>query len=723
MMIDYSWVSWFGELVGKIADNGKDYLIGKANAVNWGRDRDKVPLLQHGNGNIDPLSFIYFLAQRITAKQFKPVFQSVHKEFDITSKLPTNLRIIPIPPPNAQALFHLGKGTYRPELFWHLFERSAREAPQIDSGDFDPALQVKNVGIKKLTQTLFIVNPCYFLPADESNKALPQPEFQQDVRDYDEYVARMDAIKRMFPGCEPYEINTFLDTQRRSKTRLITPETQFFHINSDVKVHGPDHWEETKELPEGTKTFKEHNCVYIGDERKDDPRSKDDRPPRDRLSRDVAEPKRGDIIFVRFRSTEGRAIGVVEQNAYRPSGWSPEKNIAVHWINKKSGHIDEGLGHVSFRKIQQGTGTDNKIRNAEAYKDTFHLIEHWQNGNEAETGQSQSDSETESQAKKMTQKEDRSISPSLNTILFGPPGTGKTWETASHSVAIIDGKNPSDLAKREVRESVKRRFEELKEQERVEFVTFHQSYAYEDFIEGIRPDLKTGELTYKLHEGIFKRICQRACKDPDNKYVLIIDEINRGNIAKIFGELITLIEPSKRLGNEDEAKATLPYSPDPFGVPPNLYILGTMNTADRGIALLDTALRRRFHFVERMPNPELVEKNIECVDGQALLKAINRRIRAKLDREHQIGHTYFMGKTSIKELADAFQHQIMPLLQECFYDDWEKIRFVLNENPFVKEEPSPAGDGDSERPLLEVLPHDDEQWRQAESYQKIYAAD
>ena len=231
------------------------------------------------------------------------------------------------------------------------------------------------------------------------------------------------------------------------------------------------------------------------------------------------------------------------------------------------------------------------------------------------------------------------------------------------------------------------------------------------------------ELAYELRNGIFKALALRARKNENQRYVLIIDEINRGNIAKIFGELITLIEPSKRLGGEDETKATLPYSQEWFGVPANLHILGTMNTADRGIALLDTALRRRFHFIERMPNPELVEKDIEGVDGQALLKAINQRIRAKLDREHQIGHTYFMGKTSIKGLADAFQHQIMPLLQECFYDDWEKIRFVLNENPFVKKEPSPAGDGDSERPLLEVLPHDDEQWRQAESYQNIYKAE
>ena len=272
-----------------------------------------------------------------------------------------------------------------------------------------------------------------------------------------------------------------------------------------------------------------------------------------------------------------------------------------------------------------------------------------------------------------------------------------------------------------MRKHTKKRFDELKEQGRIEFVTFHQNYTYEDFIEGIRPVLNQNELSYELHEGIFKKIAQTAQGDGDNRYVLIIDEINRGNIAKIFGELITLIEPSKRLGEDDEARVTLPYSGKPFGVPNNLYILGTMNTADRSIALLDTALRRRFHFIERMPNPDLVEKHIEGVDGQELLKAINARIKAKLDREHQIGHTYLIGIKNIESLAHAFQRNILPLLQEYCYDDWQKIQHVLNGNPFVHQDPSAPSDSDADRPMLELLPHDDARWRQAESYQKIYA--
>lgn len=211
-------------------------------------------------------------------------------------------------------------------------------------------------------------------------------------------------------------------------------------------------------------------------------------------------------------------------------------------------------------------------------------------------------------------------------------------------------------------------------------------------------------------------------------YVLIIDEINRGNIAKIFGELITLIESSKRIGGDDEATATLPYSQDSFGVPDNLYIIGTMNTADRSIAPLDTALRRRFEFVEMMPDLEhhKISTNIEGVNCQELLAAMNKRIRFLFDREHQIGHTYFMDIDDMESLAATFKSQIIPLLQEYFYDNWEKIDLVLNCNGFVHETPFESDLFknsdliDEERKIYE-LSDDDGKWEDPESYWAIYA--
>ncbi|MDD9883581.1 MAG: AAA family ATPase [Gammaproteobacteria bacterium] len=451
----------------------------------------------------------------------------------------------------------------------------------------------------------------------------------------------------------------------------------------------------------------------------------------------------------------------------------------------------------------------------------------------------------------------------LNQILFGPPGTGKTYNTVNHALAIIEGKPVEDI-ERENRASVKERFERLKQSGQIAMVTFHQSFAYEDFIEGIKPVLEddSDSVKYEIVDGVFKQIANRARENigdssqetetfdldvllqdfaqhinkkqeqgetvelwPNGRlivetktyndrvsftlhsentqeykvsskiirrdyrnfltetikrytdikptrssisgyhgdapylwelmkmikkyqdeewrtvnksvrgrqnYVLIIDEINRGNIAKIFGELITLIEPSKRLAAADEATVTLPYSKDeeePFGVPDNLHLIGTMNTADRSIALLDTALRRRFEFVEMMPQPNHpdINSDIDGVNCRKLLAAINKRISVLLDREHQIGHSYLIGIRDMTELARVFQRRIMPLLQEYFYDDWERIYLVLNKNAFVRARKTDedlfagAETVDADRSFYELLDAKDANWKAPDNYRKIYA--
>ncbi|MFL9863084.1 AAA family ATPase [Paraburkholderia fungorum] len=241
--------------------------------------------------------------------------------------------------------------------------------------------------------------------------------------------------------------------------------------------------------------------------------------------------------------------------------------------------------------------------------------------------------------------------------------------------------------------------------QRYSFVTFHQSYGYEEFVEGLRPvldgDIEASEIQYEIRSGVFKDLCRRARLDPEQRFAMVIDEINRGNISKIFGELITLIEPDKREGAENAVSLTLPYSGEIFSVPPNVDIIGTMNTADRSLALLDTALRRRFEFVPVMPDARdepgaplsglRVTVGEQIIDIPRILSAVNQRVGALYDRDHCIGHAYFTplakvpdGDERLVALQQVFSTRILPLLEEYFFEDWQKIRLVLADNQKIE---------------------------------------
>lgn len=228
--------------------------------------------------------------------------------------------------------------------------------------------------------------------------------------------------------------------------------------------------------------------------------------------------------------------------------------------------------------------------------------------------------------------------------------------------------------------------------------TFHQSYGYEEFIEGLRAATDDeGNINYSVEPGEFLKLCRRAEQDPSHQYAMFIDEINRGNISKIFGELISLVEIDKRAGSQHPMTIQLAYSGKPFSVPSNVDIIGTMNTADRSLALMDTALRRRFDFIEMMPDSTLFVGHdvIDIGSGNTLnlgklLDRLNQRIEVLYDREHTLGHAFFYpAYQAVKNgdhagallaLKEAFQTKVIPLLQEYFYEDWQKIRLVLGDN-------------------------------------------
>ncbi|BEJ72678.1 AAA family ATPase [Campylobacter jejuni] len=448
----------------------------------------------------------------------------------------------------------------------------------------------------------------------------------------------------------------------------------------------------------------------------------------------------------------------------------------------------------------------------------------------------------------------------LNQILYGSPGTGKTYHTIDKALEIL-GKNL------ESRDDKKAKFDEYVKKGQIVFTTFHQSYGYEEFVEGIKPRIdskeNSKEIEYEIKDGIFKELCEKAldnyensilnadelnkkielkekvenflnwlletnepigktkggnffvveidnktiviysegverfdgifnlnlsifmellkCKDEFNNatemfkkvfnrdyadrthtyyfnlvkkfkayeekqltakiennknndnslkpYIIIIDEINRGNLSKIFGELITLIEPSKRIGEKEELKVTLPCSGEKFGVPKNVYIIGTMNTADRSITSLDTALRRRFEFVEMMPDVSKLSMDCEGINLQELLKAINTRIEYLLDREKTIGHAFFVSVENLEDLKKVFQNKIIPLLQEYFYNDYALINAVLNDNGMIFEDKKDdkylqkiknLDSVNSERSIYNIASFDDKIWDKIEIYQAIY---
>ena len=387
-----------------------------------------------------------------------------------------------------------------------------------------------------------------------------------------------------------------------------------------------------------------------------------------------------------------------------------------------------------------------------------------------------------------------------NLILYGPPGTGKTYQTVNYALAIIENKKLEDIAQ-EPRQELLNRFNVYKEKQQIAFITFHQNYGYEDFIQGLRPNTNVGTLHFERRDGIFKRMADRARKnldtyrqqqhfkkkfedllnellikniDPETEeievkldsshriyqsiiifdmtettlfykrrtkrniikdeqkemsienlkmlyeddthikdainqkyyeavvhavktyeenhkperslqqlqsYVIIIDEINRANISRVFGELITLIEPDKRYGNENSLSATLP-SGENFTVPTNLHILGTMNTADRSIALIDTALRRRFVFEAKYPNADLV------VDAEvkAIFTTLNEKIlQEKQSPDYLIGQAFFINKT-LTDLPQLFNQQLIPLLLEYFPNRRETVLTILQDMGLPVEE-------------------------------------
>ena len=718
----YQWTAWFTELASKIADGDEGYLADRAKQVDWTASGGKPSLLGYPDENIDPFSFIYSIAGHGAGKpNRKRVYPSVANAFDMNTSLTVDSDdAFFFPAASRRNLLFHNKGGGDPQLLWRLFRCAVSEPESLEAQDFELALKIGGVKRAKLTQALFLINPSQFIPCDDKMVPLAKPpagEFN-----WEKYREWLQAVRELFPGCEPYEINLF--AYLHSSGRLPVRIDRCFQISTHAHALDPsdpsgDYWNGTDARLEHL-YFEPNNWVFPGGpgRGKNWAQGPQDSGP----NYPLREPQPGDVMLVRTRNRGGRGIGVVYRNDYADR-LAQDSRIHVIWVNRKSGELSRETPAPGFppakergfsRALEKTTET---FRSTQTYGKTFALLDRL-NGRE------------ESAANQQTSNGADVKYPS-NQILYGPPGTGKTYHTVNYALAIIDQVNTENV-ERNVERFRSLRFDPISGTGRIAMVTFHQNFGYEDFIEGIRPELddKGGDrIRYKLRDGIFKQIANaaRAESDKRKRFVLIIDEINRGNIAKIFGELITLIEDSRRHGAEDETKVTLPYSNEAFVVPDNLYLIGTMNTADRSIQLLDTALRRRFAFVEMMPEPEheRIAENVDGVNCREMLKTVNERISALLDREHQIGHTYLMDVGTIAELSDVFRNKVFPLLQEYFFEDWSKIRAVLGGNDFVRGRDAPRLlmdlEQDESRKIYERLPSHDERWQDPAQYRQIYS--
>lgn len=827
MKLIYSWIDLYAKIVVKIADFENDHkgLIETLEKIGIEKLNDKDSTGEIPLDDIDPFTFLSYLNKYGDDRRID-LLNRLSKEWDLGEHV---FDVCGLPTSNAQKVW----------LFPYKFDRNNNEIERLwgayhavmDDSLTNDILQdisgILSVGWTKITEGLFYLKPNEYLPLNRA--VIPYLQSLEVNVQFKSYEGIMET-------CE--------------QVRNIT-DKPFFEISYEGWLHAdglkrkPNYWRIGTSVDNESvlSEMLDHNLVSIGWPDIGDI----NKLPAVNKTEIEKELKRIYDYDNRLASRKANEIlNFVKKLSYNDYviAMNGHKVEAIAKVLDQRYHFVTGLKFQHVKVVKWLQNDVHDLSFAEGSRTTFVPIEDPNNIEKINSALDANSTPLVTPSIPKTKSTDKINSIPLNQILYGPPGTGKTYRTINKALSIIENKDEGEL-ETESRQDLKRRFKGYLDNGQIVFTTFHQSMSYEDFVEGIKPEIDENEdgerkVIYEVKEGIFKTIVDKAKKlhvvdssegvnktfddawndliekietaseeeehytlplrsankkidvilisnngnlklKPKNgrekgytvsynrvkrlqeafpdlqvvsnidkqfrtviggmnssaywavlnyintwlkdnsittssiskealPHVLIIDEINRGNVSAIFGELITLIEESKRAGKDEALEVVLPYSKEKFSVPSNLYLIGTMNTADRSVEALDTALRRRFAFTEMLPQPALIREDgalkasngvLSIKDGGEIdlvkvLEIINKRIVALLDKDHQIGHSYLINVQSVQDLVHAFNNCIIPLLKEYFYRDEEKIALVLGagfftmENETMEEELFPA---------------------------------
>jgi hypothetical protein len=633
----YDWVPFFHDICEGIAllsarENRDALLFEKARQTFDAQD----PILRFPY--TDPFSYLYALAQRNTVNQSDAYFERARIAFDSGTPIPTDL-VFPTPQPNSLSLFY-DHGEYLSkngtdigsQAIWELFG-SLHRRETVDDIVFQTVLSLRNVGVVKLTQVIFLVDPENYIPFDTRMNSLPVP----DLANLKVTVARISEIGlpayreainellRWFRGCKLYEINLLNWLINTTYADRLLLESRYCQISSySDGQQNEDHFGQ----------FVAENAVWTGG-----PTGKTGQ-----RTYPLEKFNRGDVVLVRRGTVWLGGIGIILNNGYRAAGWEEDKNIQILWLVKADRKIsDTRLGQwIGFDEASPKTLSC--FRNV--YPDTFQLL----------------DQIRQKQRKTMNHR----LNKQKNIILSGPPGTGKTrkalqiaeWLTSSedHTVSLLEAIDSRVIPNTEP---------DIEQIPEAELIQFHPSYTYEDFVRGIVTVSDQGKISYQVENRTLGKMAMEASKaeNSDKAYVLIIDEINRANLSSVLGELIYALE------YRGKTVDTLYAFDNDTGLslPENLYIIGTMNTADRSIGHIDYAIRRRFAFVPVPPDASAIHSTMARTLYDQVQKIFDDNTSQEFDAaDVRIGHSYFLGADASLDLR--LKYEIKPILLEYVRD-------------------------------------------------------